>query len=68
MGPLARHAVNAPIDALFAGGLVLAGALVGDARPVLAVIEIAVGIAAASAFMVIEPATARAAFSNHTKM
>jgi serine/threonine-protein kinase len=49
-------------DAMFAIGLVAAGVLVGDARPALAVIEIAVAVAAAAAFAVIEPATTRAAF------
>jgi len=49
-------------DAVFATALVVAGGLVGDARPGLAVLEIAVGIAAASAFALVEPATTRAAF------
>ena len=49
-------------DALFATALVIAGGLVGDAHPALAVLEIAVGIAAASAFALVEPATTRAAF------
>ena len=49
-------------DALFATAVVSAGALVGDANPGLAVLEIAVGIAAASAFALVEPATTRAAF------
>ena len=49
-------------DAVFATALVVAGGLVGDARPDLAVLEIAVGIAAASAFALVEPATTRAAF------
>jgi hypothetical protein len=49
-------------DALFAMGLVVAGALIGDVQPGLAVLEIAVGIAAASAFALVEPATTRAAF------
>jgi predicted Ser/Thr protein kinase len=49
-------------DAIFAIGLVAAGILVGDARPALAVIEIAVAVAAAAAFAVVEPATTRAAF------
>jgi predicted Ser/Thr protein kinase len=49
-------------DALFATALVFAGSLIGDARPSLAVLEIAVGIAAASAFALVEPATTRAAF------
>jgi hypothetical protein len=49
-------------DAIFASALVIAGMLVGDARVVLAVIEIAVAVGAATAFAVVEPATARAAF------
>jgi predicted Ser/Thr protein kinase len=49
-------------DVLFATALIVAGALVGDTQPALAVIEIAVGIAAASAFALVEPATTRAAF------
>jgi len=49
-------------DAIFAIGLVVAGVLVGDARPALAVIEIAVAVGAAAAFSVVEPATTRAAF------
>ena len=46
----------------FALTLVLAGLLVGDARPALAVLLIAVGIGTALAFLVIEPVTERAAF------
>jgi len=49
-------------DALFATALVVAGVLVDDSQAGLAVLEIAVGIAAASAFALVEPATARAAF------
>jgi hypothetical protein len=49
-------------DVIFASGLVVAGVLVGDARVVLAVIEIAVAVGVAAAFAVIEPATTRAAF------
>ena len=49
-------------DALVAATLVVAGALIGDAQPGLAALEIAVGIAAASAFALVEPATTRAAF------
>ena len=49
-------------DALFATALLIAGGLIGDAHPALAVLEIAVGIAAASAFALVEPATTRAAF------
>ena len=49
-------------DALFATAAVVAGGLIGDARPALAVLEIAVGIAAASASALIEPATTRAEF------
>jgi hypothetical protein len=51
-------------DILFAIGLVAAGALVGDARPGLAVIEIAVAVGAATAFAVVERATTRAAFGH----
>ena len=49
-------------DVIFASGLVAAGVLVGDARAALAVIEIAVAVGVATAFAVVEPATARAAF------
>src|SRR5258706_2725297 len=49
-------------DGVFAMALIAAGGLVGDARPALAVLEIAVGIATATAFALVEPATARAAF------
>ena len=55
-------------DAIFAIGLVVAGILVGDARPVLAVIEIAVAVGAATAFAVVEPATARAAFGQTDRL
>ena len=55
-------------DAMFAAGLVLAGLMVGDLQPALAVIEIAVGIAAATAFALVEPATTRAAFRRPDKM
>ena len=49
-------------DGAFATALIVAGGLVGDERPALAVLEIAVGIAAATAFALVEPATTRAAF------
>ena len=49
-------------DAVLATATVIAGGLIGESRPVLAAIQIAVGIAAAVAFTLIEPATARAAF------
>jgi len=49
-------------EVIFASGLVVAGVLVGDARPALAVVEIAVAVAVATAFAVVEPATIRAAF------
>jgi predicted Ser/Thr protein kinase len=49
-------------DALFATALVVGGVLVDDTQPGLAVLEIAVGIAAASSFALVEPATTRAAF------
>jgi hypothetical protein len=55
-------------DAILALGLVVAGVLVGDARPALAVIEIAVGVGAATAFAVIEPATTRAAFGQADRL
>jgi hypothetical protein len=55
-------------DAIFAIGLVVAGVLVGDARPALAVIEIAVAVAAAAAFAVVEPATTRAAFGQTDRL
>jgi serine/threonine-protein kinase len=55
-------------DAIFAVGLVVAGVLVADARPVLAVIEIAVAVGAATAFAVVEPATTRAAFGQGDRL
>jgi len=55
-------------DAFFAIGLVVAGVLVGDARPALAVTEIAVAVGAAAAFAVIEPATTRAAFDQTDRL
>jgi predicted Ser/Thr protein kinase len=55
-------------DTLFAMGLVAAGALVGDARPGLAVIQIAVAVGAATAFAVVEPATTRAAFGHARRL
>ena len=53
-------------DSVFAGALVVGGVLIGDARPELAVAQIAVGVGAAVAFLLIEPATARAAFRSKT--
>jgi hypothetical protein len=53
-------------DSVFAAALVVGGVLIGDARPELAVAQIAVGIGAAVAFLLIEPATARAAFRSKT--
>ncbi len=55
-------------DAMFAIGLVVAGVLVGDARPALAVIEIAVAVGAATAFAIVEPATTRAAFGQADRL
>jgi predicted Ser/Thr protein kinase len=55
-------------DVIFATGLVVAGVLVGDARPALAVIEIAVAVGAATAFAVVEPATTRAAFGQADRL
>ena len=55
-------------DAIFAIALIVAGVLVGDARPALAVIEIAVAVGVAAAFAVIEPVTARAAFGKTDRL
>lgn len=55
-------------DALFATALVVAGVLINDTQPGLAVLEFAVGIAAASAFALVEPATTRAAFRVGTRL
>jgi predicted Ser/Thr protein kinase len=55
-------------DAILASGLVVAGVLVGDARPALAVIEIAVAVGAATAFALVEPATTRAAFGQTDRL
>ena len=55
-------------DSVFAGALVAGGVLIGDARPELAVAQIAVGVGAAVAFLLIEPATARAAFRPRTRL
>lgn len=49
-------------DWLFALTLVGAGLLVGDERSPLGVVLVSVGIGAAAAFLVVEPATTRAAF------
>ena len=51
-------------DWLFAGALIAGGAMVGEARSTLALALLAVGIGAAVAFLLIEPATARAAFTD----
>jgi len=55
-------------DAVFATALVFAGALIGDTWPALAVLEMAVGIGAASAFALVEPATTRAAFRRSERL
>jgi predicted Ser/Thr protein kinase len=55
-------------DILFVIGLAAAGALIGDARPGLAAIEIAVAVGAATAFAVVEPATTRAAFGQSHRL
>jgi hypothetical protein len=55
-------------NTVFLMGLVVAGALVGDARPVLAVIEIAVAVGAGAAFTVVEPATTKAAFGQTRRL
>jgi hypothetical protein len=57
----------AAADWVFTGTLVTGGVLTGDSRPELAVVQIAVGIGAAVAFLLIEPATARAAFGARTR-
>jgi predicted Ser/Thr protein kinase len=49
-------------DWVFAATLVLAALLLGDERSALAVLLLSFGIGAAVAFLVIEPATTRAAF------
>jgi hypothetical protein len=49
-------------DCVFTATLVLGGVLIGESRPGLAVVLIAVGIGSTVAFLLIEPATARAAF------
>ena len=49
-------------DWLFAVSLVIAGLVIGDDRSAIAVVLLSVGIGAAVAFLVIEPATTRAAF------
>jgi hypothetical protein len=51
-------------DWLFAGTVTAAGLLIADTRPALAILLFSVGLGAAIAFLVIEPATARAAFRN----
>jgi predicted Ser/Thr protein kinase len=55
-------------DTVFATALVIGGGLVGEARPAIAVLEIAVGIAAASASALVEPATTRAAFRGSDRL
>jgi hypothetical protein len=57
----------AAADWVFTGTLVTGGVLTGDSRPELAVAQIAVGIGAAVAFLLIEPATARAALGTRTR-
>jgi hypothetical protein len=49
-------------DIVFTVALVIGGALINDVNPGLAVLNIGVGVAAASAFALVEPATTRAAF------
>ena len=51
-------------DWLFAGALIAGGVMVGEARAALALVQLAVGIGTAVAFLLIEPATARAAFGD----
>ena len=54
-------------DWLFALSLVAGALLVGDQGPAVAILLLAFGIGAAVAFLVIEPATARAAFKSSSK-
>lgn len=49
-------------DWVFASSLVAAGLIIGEERSLLAAVLIGVGIGTAVAFLLIEPATARAAF------
>lgn len=54
-------------DWLFVGSLGLGALLVGDERSPLAILLLGFAIGAAIAFLVIEPATSRAAFRNSSK-
>jgi NADH:ubiquinone oxidoreductase subunit 6 (subunit J) len=49
---------------LFVAGLAIAGILVREDRSPVAIVLVAVAVGAAMAFLVIERATARAAFRN----
>ena len=49
-------------DMVLSGALILAGGLIGDTSGAVAVLDIAAGIGSASASLLIEPATTRAAF------
>ena len=51
-------------DWLFVGALVAGGVMVGEGHAVLVLVHLTVGIGAAVAFLLIEPATARAAFGD----
>ena len=51
-------------DWLFVGGLAIAGILVREDRSPVAIVLVAVAVGAAMAFLIIERATARAAFRN----
>ena len=55
-------------DCVFTGTLVFSGILIGESGPELAVVLIAVGVGSAVAFLLIEPATARAAFRPRTRL
>jgi len=55
-------------NVLFVIGLAAAGVRVGDARPVLAVIELSVALGAGAAFIVVEPATTKAAFGQPRRL
>jgi hypothetical protein len=55
-------------DCVFTATLAIGGVLIGESRPELAVLQIAVGIGSGVGFLLIEPATARAAFGPRTRL
>jgi len=65
-----RQRVARPLlaaDWIFLAALMLGGALVGERNAAIAILLIAVGTGTGVAFLLIEPATARAAFRDRTK-